>query len=98
MIGWKEVIMAIYMIRVHVKYLKHKLMGPNAKDVLIALQNYIQIHCIKTEHVKKHKAHRDDIDKLTTSKGGDLLYRTELLYKYHSSDNFKQYEDLRLRA
>ena len=101
-IGWKYVIAFTclncrYHVK-HVKYLELKLMGSTAKDVLIVLQKYILIYCIKNEHVKKHKAHRDDIDKLTMSNGGDLRYRTTLLCEYHSSDNFKRYEDLRRRA
>ena len=94
MIGWKEFIMA-YMLRSHTEYLIPKLMGSNAKYVLIALQNYIQIHCIKMEHVKKHKAHEDYIHKLPMSKGGDMRYRERLLHNYHSSDNFHQYNDIR---
>ena len=62
MLGWEEVIAFTYLKGLyHVKYLKYQLRGPNAKNVVIALQNYIRIYCIKTKHDKKHKAHEDYI-------------------------------------
>jgi len=93
MIGWKEVIMATYMLRGHVKCLKDKLRGPHANVVLLALQDYLQICCIKTEYDKKHK---DEMEKLDKSiKCGNRFKDVSL---YHLSDIFKQYTNIRGRA
>ena len=92
MIGWKEFIMAPDILRCHSKYLKHKLRGPNAKNVLIALQNYIKSECIEMKHDKER------CDAYTKLKMFNSRERKRLTSLHNSKENLKKDRDLSFRT
>ena len=79
----------------HTEYLKYQLIGPNAKKVVIALQNYIEIYRIKRKHDKECD---DASDKFFE----DNRYKSQTIYlaefkKHYEQEIYKKKRYLRDR-
>ena len=82
------------LFRGHTEYLKYQLRGPNAKKVVIALQNYIEIYRIKMKHDKECKDASNEFFELKHK--SQKIYLAEF-EKHYAQEIYKKNRYLRDR-